>query len=561
MKFSKVIGKIEPETLELSELILNQVILELGTTYDNKYLTSGIGGDPFVFSLLQPIEHVATANIPTAATDGRRYYWNPSFIISLFKKETNTNSKDNRVGVRFVATHEAFHTSFDHVDRRGSRNPKLWNICVDYIVHHFIMDDLRHRNEDPVLRFTNHLGKFITVDQYVSLLKDPFNPPAGLEDMKPQAKKKSSKKEVVLPAPDEERDLTEEEKAEIEKRMWDEFRFYADPNIPEDLRTPEALYDLFYQSLPKCPACGKVGIYKNPNKDKSKGKSDKKGEDQNQSPNKDKLDPSNQQQNSCCGEDHDHSEGCGKNPGNGECSECGDGIDVFDLGKTLDEHIDVTEDADKIAKRLYDAMESAKRMAGYVPAAVEEELGELMKPKITWKNSIRSRIVRARQGNTRNDWTKFKTRPMFAGIMTPKRKGNVCSFGCLLDTSGSMSKEDDIVFGISQLASLDERSEGTIVPADAQVYWDKATKLKSVRPDDLKKIKIVGRGGTVWGSFFKEYEKNIGKCDFLVVITDGYLSDVDIADMQNPGIDVYWLITSTSGFKPPFGKAYYLRDI
>ena len=289
MKFSKVIGKIDPEVLELSELILNQVILELGIAYDNKYLASGIGGDPFVFSLLQPIEHVATVNIPTAATDGRRYYWNPSFIVSLFKKETNTNSKDNRIGVRFVATHEAFHTSFDHVDRRGSRNPKLWNICVDYIVHHFIMDDLRHRKEDPVTRFNDHLGKFITVDQYLSLLKDPFNPPAGLEDLKPQVSKKSSKKEVPLPAPDEERELTEEEKAEIEKRMWDEFRFYADPNIKEELRTPEALYDLFYQSLPKCPACGKVGVYKNPDKSKSKSKEKSKSDqkDQDKSDSKD----------------------------------------------------------------------------------------------------------------------------------------------------------------------------------------------------------------------------------------------------------------------------------
>ena len=66
---------------------------------------------------------------------------------------------------------------------------------------------------------------------------------------------------------------------------------------------------------------------------------------------------------------------------------------------------------------------------------------------------------------------------MFSGLLVPKRKSYYAHFGCLLDTSGSMSK-DDMAFGLSQLQSLDERSEGTIVPADADIYWDDATKIK-----------------------------------------------------------------------------------
>jgi predicted metal-dependent peptidase len=221
--------------------------------------------------------------------------------------------------------------------------------------------------------------------------------------------------------------------------------------------------------------------------------------------------------------------------------------------------MDTEESEEKLAKRISDAMEAARKMAGHVPAALEDELGKLTAPKVSWQDIIRTRLLKARAGNGRNDWTRFRTRPMFTGLLVPKRKNYYAHFGCLLDTSGSMSK-DDMAFGLSQLASLDERSEGTVVPADATIYWDQATKIKKADFEQLSKVKIVGRGGTKYAEFFDEYEQNIGECDFLIVITDGYLLDSDIAQMKHPGKDVIWLITSGSLFNPPFGRAFDLRN-
>jgi len=229
------------------------------------------------------------------------------------------------------------------------------------------------------------------------------------------------------------------------------------------------------------------------------------------------------------------------------------------MGGTVDDHMDTSESEEKLAKRVSDAMEAAKKMAGYIPAALEDELGKLTAPKITWQDIIRTRLLKARAGNGRNDWTRFRSRPMFTGLLVPKRKSYYAHFGCLLDTSGSMSK-DDMAFGLSQLAALDERSEGTIVPADATIYWNQATKIKKAVPEEISKTKIVGRGGTKYAEFFDNYEKEIGVCDFLIVITDGFLLDTDIAEMKHPGIDVIWLITSGSAFKPPFGRAFDLRS-
>lgn len=532
MQFSKIIGKIDPNLVSAAEKKLSKVFIELGIKYDNRSVGSGMGGDPLIFGLIYPVEHVCTLNIPTAATDGKRFYWNPKFVL-----------KQSIIGLRILCSHEAWHAIYMHPTRRGSRLPKLWNIAVDYIVNGNSMDDLKARNMNPGNTFTKELGKYLTIQQFAEMIKNPFAAINELGDISST----QNNSNIKLPSPSEDRELSEQEQQELERRQKSVRFYYADPDLSDDMKRPERIYDYLYNLLPKCPKCGSIGKYKLPNKDKSKSNS------KNKSKGKGKDKGQGQDQ------DQDQDQGQGHSCGTHKCDECGGEIDIFELGGTVDEHMDAEESQEKMAQRISDAMETAKRMAGVIPAALEEELGKLTAPKITWQDIIRTRIIKARAGNGHNDWTRFRTRPMFSGLLVPKRKNYYANFGCLLDTSGSMSK-DDIAFGLSQLSSLDERSEGTIVPADANIYWDKATKIKRFVQEEISKVKVVGRGGTKYAEFFTDYEKNIGKCDFLIIITDGYLLDTDIADMINPGIDTIWLITSGSVFKPPFGKAYDLKD-
>lgn len=551
MEFSKIIGKIDPALVKNAEAKLSKVFLELGTRYDNEHVGSGMGGDPLIFSLMYPVEHICTLNIPTAATDGKRYYWNPKFVM-----------KQSRIGLRIICGHESWHALYMHPQRRGSRLPKLWNIAVDYIVNGTVMEDFKARKMDPKEMFSKHLGRYMTLEQYANLLRDPFSKQTGFEDLDVvEEVKKSDQSSVELPKPDEDRELTAREIQELEKREKQIKFYYADPDLSEEMKRPEKIYDYLYSLLPKCPECGRIGVYQPPKK--NKGKTDKK---QAQSGDQGKSDQKNNDNHEhgdgdpCNCPNHQSDDGSGQScDSDGSCGTCGGGIDIFGLGGTVDDHMDTSESEEKLAKRVSDAMEAAKKMAGRVPGALEEELGKLTAPKVTWQDIIRTRLLKARAGGGRNDWTRFKTRPMFTGLLVPKRKSYYAHFGCLLDTSGSMSK-DDMAFGISQLASLDERSEGTIVPADAIIYWDQATKIKRTVQDELSKVKIVGRGGTKYAEFFDEYEKKIGECDFLIVITDGFLLDTDIAEMKHPGVDVIWLITSGSAFTPPFGRVFDLRS-
>lgn len=547
MKFSKIIGDFDSKTISDAERALSAVILEIGVRQDNAHVGSALGGDPLLFTLIYPLEHIATKNISTAATDGKRYYWNPDFVNSL-----------NRVGLRIVCAHEAWHAIYMHPQRRGSRNPKLWNIAVDYVVNSVAMDDLKSRNQDPSKLFKENLGDFVTLDVYAKYIQDPFNLPEEMKYMENDSDDENSDEYSLTE--DEENNLTEKEKKDLKdaaKKKNKKVFYFADPGLEKDMKKPERIYDYLYALLPKCPECGRPGVYIPPKKDEEKESGEDGDNEQSQAKdkNENKNADSDSDKDSDGSNDNSGKHGCNENG----CGTCGDCHDIFGFGNTIDDHMDADESPEKMAKRLADAIHSAKRMAGNVPAGLEEELGKLIAPKIKWQDIIRSTITQKRDGNSRSDWTRFRSRPLFAGLLVPKRVNNVVSFATLLDTSGSMSVED-MTFGISQLQVIDERSEGWVVPADSDIYWDKATRLRKVDHEELSKVKVIGRGGTMYHSFFSDYEKKLGKCDFLMLITDGYLLDTDIANMKDPGIPVYWIITSTSNFKPPFGRAFYLRN-
>ena len=73
----------------------------------------------------------------TAATDGITFYYNSRFIKMLKQKE-----------IEFLFGHEVLHVVYDHMGRRGDRDPQIWNIADDYAVN---ADLKRH-----------HVGQFIT---------------------------------------------------------------------------------------------------------------------------------------------------------------------------------------------------------------------------------------------------------------------------------------------------------------------------------------------------------------------------------------------------------------
>lgn len=648
MKFEKVIGNFKPEVIKKAEENLSSVFSDLCLSYDNYSIGTCLGGDPLVFNLLFSVPHICTdtlgkgRKLKTAATDGKNYYWNPEFINKLCEGKS-------KIGLRIVSSHEAWHAIYMHPQRRGIRIPSLWNIAVDFKVNATILEDFRIRgsNRDVEKIFRDNLGDFITLEEYAQFLKDPFNPPARIAHLNPMR--------TLY--------MTPEELDQYDKQYPP--MYFADANLPADMKRPENIYDYLYKLLPRCPECGKVGQYKYPkltkeaaqrkktyqdrllkedkknlkeainktkevinktkedienesDKEKEKDLKDrlkeledrlKKLEDaledleeekaKNKKSKKNAKKSTQDQKHSCDSNSEADKEDKSSSPtssgdkesdqsmpgaGNGFCGDdqgqpnagscghgcgtCGSGgeegyFDPLGAGETLDDHIDADISEEELGKRIADAVESAKKLAGKVPAGLEDELGALVAPKLRWEDFVRLTILKTKEGKGRNDWTRPKTRPMFSGLYIPKQKTKFVRMLVLLDTSGSMSA-DDMAYGISQLQVCGEGSEGVVCCFDTEAYWDKKTTLTKFSAETLKNIKVVGRGGTMINKALNEY-KDPAKCgpvDLIVAITDSYLYDQELKDIGKIDVPLIWLITSDNkSFKPPIGRVFNLRNM
>lgn len=706
------------QLLSEAEEAITDIFFDFGLRYDNeqvkydsraKNVKVPMGGDPFIYQMTVNYNHYATGKITTAATNGNDYFWNPHFVLAL-----------SPLALRMIIFHEATHAIFNHVDRRGGRDPRLWNLAVDYVTNYYIVEDLKHRSEttrdcdrrvytDPTLMI--ELGNFITLKDFEKIYQDPKLLEKMLADIEDLKSKKKKRVDLYEKALSEKRQLTDAENKklieEIKKRhvytpnAKEKTGFFIDPNLPEDLRTPEQIYDYLFSKLPKCPSCGKVGMVhpknKQPNqknqnqqnqqnagnqqgqqqKNQQKqagqqgnqgqqgsqgsgnpggssgagnaGKGSKSAQGSSGSPGANsqgeggdeegdgegeneghshshngkpcdhdhgqKASGKGQSKNSCddaemedetqagqkskgkkgqkgsksdcgdgdgddledenaAGQKGDSSSGdgdgesdgegdsCGSGGGKGEaegdfgCDDCQGSADILGIGDLVDEHMDSEVDQQEMAERLSEAIKQSSKMAGHVPSGMEGELGELVKPVLTFKDAIRLTQKRAKDGGKKTDYTRFKKRPLMSGSFIPKRKEFIFKAAILVDTSGSMS-DQDIVNGVSQLQNMTELNNGVIIPADATIYWEDAVKINGVKAEELKRFKVVGRGGTMFNQFFTDYKENVGEQDLLIVITDGYLYD---EVMEDPHVPVIWIVTNNhSRFKPGFGKTFELN--
>jgi predicted metal-dependent peptidase len=101
----------------------------------DKLVTARIGlllKQPFFGNLATRLKIVNADDwCPTAATDGRHFYYNTEFIDSLTPRETE-----------FLFGHEVLHCVFDHFQlRAGTRDAQIWNIAADYAVNQILVDN------------------------------------------------------------------------------------------------------------------------------------------------------------------------------------------------------------------------------------------------------------------------------------------------------------------------------------------------------------------------------------------------------------------------------------
>ena len=94
--------------------------------------------EPFFANLLMRMEMTevpdeaffAMGVPPTMCTDGKNIWYSKSFVGSLNDKQ-----------LLGVLKHEVYHMVFVHPARRGSRDPRRWNMAADYSINLLLEED------------------------------------------------------------------------------------------------------------------------------------------------------------------------------------------------------------------------------------------------------------------------------------------------------------------------------------------------------------------------------------------------------------------------------------
>ena len=103
----------------------------------NKRLQAAVmrirGDHPFLGTLALFAELKVSKEVDTAATDGKKLIFNPTFV-----------DKQDAKQLCGLVTHELLHAALQHVSRIREREPTLWNIAADIVVNGMIRHDTRY---------------------------------------------------------------------------------------------------------------------------------------------------------------------------------------------------------------------------------------------------------------------------------------------------------------------------------------------------------------------------------------------------------------------------------
>ena len=155
---TKPIPQFNPADFISNDAVSEGYALELNRQLDNtKVLLFQKKWNGFLGPLVASISFLWDNTISTACTNGVFMAWNPKFFESL--------DRDTKVT---VLAHEAWHIAFQHMSRRGTRDPYIWNVAADYVINGMLKAAGYYMDGFPFLLDDQFIG--MTTEQVYDIL-------------------------------------------------------------------------------------------------------------------------------------------------------------------------------------------------------------------------------------------------------------------------------------------------------------------------------------------------------------------------------------------------------
>ena len=121
----------------------------------------------FISTICLSVRHIITTSVPTAATNNTTIFYNPDFIAKLTVAQ-----------LAGLIAHECWHIAYQHLSRRGDRDPERWNYAGDYIIN-WMLTDMGFELPPGGLYDPKYNNEWSTDAVYTQLEDTGFQPPPG----------------------------------------------------------------------------------------------------------------------------------------------------------------------------------------------------------------------------------------------------------------------------------------------------------------------------------------------------------------------------------------------
>lgn len=194
---------------------------------------------------------------------------------------------------------------------------------------------------------------------------------------------------------------------------------------------------------------------------------------------------------------------------------------------------------------------------------LERELGELVTPKVDWREQLREFVKSVCAGKDASTWRRPNRRFIGGDVYMPtlvsERVNRVVA---AIDTSGSIGGEELNAF-LSEFVAICEQVNPEHVDL---LYWDgrvagHETYTGADAPNIVSSTKPVGGGGTSPSCITAYLKEKALSPDVAIVLTDGFVgSDWGEARGDAWSCPVLWCIVGGNEAVAPVGKTIHVND-
>jgi len=232
----------------------------------------------------------------------------------------------------------------------------------------------------------------------------------------------------------------------------------------------------------------------------------------------------------------------------------GEGLDSHDWkNATSNDPAEAKRQADEIQRAIRQGEALAKKM-GRGAGNADGVFGELLAPRVDWKQALRGFVTEHCAGRDESSWRKPNRRYLADDVYMPSMEGvTMQELVVVLDTSGSCFGSDEMTRFVSELSTLIEQ----VKPAKCHVlYVDSNVAGHQVFEDGqfaVQNVNLKGGGGTDMPAAFDYCAQKRINPSACVILTDGYTPWG-----AAPGYPVLWAIT-TSSITAPYGVTIHVE--